>query len=301
MLESLGSPENTSVGPGWQKRLTYVTTTRLAPTGRGASVGTVISAERLLGVKICCPRCEVAAATIWRRFDYFGRELPLYFTKCRRCHRRRPIDADEAAFRLLEAGVIDPAKVLHEGIPAADLEQETRTRQDHSPTADDALSVAAAQQLVDNRQRACGRRHPLTLAARAQLADAVGRSGDAEEAAVIFERLLIDQVAAVGHQSPALLANRYRAAVWTAQAGHPSQGLTALRGLLADQERILGTDHANTLNTRVTIAQLIDAQGDRDEAIGMLRQVSRDQLRTLGSEHPASEATRRLLAQWEGR
>jgi hypothetical protein len=282
----VGSSDSASTRPGWQKRLTYVTTTARTTTGRFPTAGTVISAERLLRVEIGCPRCDAPAATLWRRFDYFGPELPLYFTKCRRCHRRRPIDAGEAAFRLLEAGVTDPSDVLHEGI--------------RSPKPA-AVPVTAAEELVANRQRAFGRGHPLTFAARAQLGESVGESGDAEGAAKVFDQLLVDQVATVGYRSPAVLANRYRAAVWTAYAGQPSQALTALRDLLADQEETLEPDHANTLITRATIAQLIDATGDRDEAIEMLRQVGKDQLRVLGSEHPATEATRQLLAEWQGR
>ena len=286
MLDLVESPESASIRPGWQKRLTYVTTPPRTTTGRFASVGTMISAERLLRVEIGCPRCDASAATLWRRFDYFGPELPLYFTKCRRCHRRRPIGADEAAFRLLEAGVIDPTEVLHAGI--------------HSPDPV-AAPVTAAEELVANRQRAFGKRHPLTFAARARLGEAVGESGDAEGAARIFDELLADQVAALGHQASAVLANRYRAAVWTAYAGQTSPALAALRSLLADQNETLGTDHANTLITRATVAQLMDEMGDRDAAIEMLTQVSRDQLRVLGSEHPATEATRHLLAEWEGR
>jgi Tetratricopeptide repeat len=302
MLEQMGSPESTPMKPAWQKRLTYVMTSRLVTntTGRGLTVGTIIPAERLLAVKVRCPRCDAPAATIWRRFDYFGRDLPLYFTKCRRCRRRRPINADEAAFRLLEAGVTDPMEVLHEGIPAT-AEEHLTADGEHRSRADDGLSVAEAEQLVANRQRAFGKKNRLTFAARAQLAEAVGESGDGEEAARLYEQLLVDQVSAVGHQSPAVLANRYRAAVWTAYAGRPTSALVALRDLLTDEEQILGPDHANTLIVRATIAQLMYETGDRDEAHQMLRHVSQDQVRVLGSEDPATEVTLKVLAEWERR
>ena len=298
----MGSPENASMKPRWQKRLTYVMTSRLVTTttGRGLSVGTIVPAERLLVVKVCCPRCDAPAATIWRRFDYFGRDLPLYFTKCRRCRRRRPINADEAAFRLLEAGVADPMEVLYEGLPAADEEHETDDGEHHSRYGND-ISVAEAEQLVANRQRAFGKKNRLTFAARAQLGESVGASGDAEEAARIYQQLVVDQLAAVGHQSPAVLSNRYRAAVWTAYAGRPSSALAALRDLLSDEEQIVGPDHANTLIIRASIAQLMDETGHHDEALEMLRQVSQDQVRVLGSEHPATEATLKTLAQWKQR
>ena len=301
-MRVVGSQESPSSRPEWNKRLTYVTATghTTSTTGRGTSVGTVITGERLLGVKVRCPRCDATAATIWRRFDYFGRDLPLYFTKCRRCHRRRPINADETAFQLLEAGVTDPMGVLHQGLPAAAEGQESDDGE-HQLHHGDELSVAEAEQLVANRQRAFGKKNRLTFAARAELGESVGKSGDAEEAARMYEQLLVDQLAAVGHQSPDLLAHRYRAAVWTGYAGQPSAALTALRGLLADEERVLGPEHANTLITRATIAQLMAQTGDRDEAREMLRQVAHDQVRILGSEHPATEATLKTLAEWEGR
>ncbi len=189
-------------------------------------------------------------------------------------------------------------EVLHEGLPAAVEDHET----DHGDHArhDDDLSVAEAEQLVANRQRAFGKKNRLTFAARAQLAESVGKSGNSEEAARIYEQLLVDQLAAVGHQSPALMSNCYRAAVWTAYAGRPSPALSALRDLLADEEQILGPDHANTLITRATIAQLMDETGDRDEALDLLRQVSQDQVRVLGSEHPATEATLKISPNGRG-
>lgn len=140
--------------------------------------------------------------------------------------------------------------VLHEGIPEAVEGQEAHDHGDHGPLEDDTVSLTAAEELVANRQRAYGKRHALTFAARAQLNEVVGKSGDAQEAARMFEQLLVDQLAAVGHQSPAVLANRYRAAVWTARAGHPSQAVSALRGLLAAQEGTLGAEYAGTLITR---------------------------------------------------
>lgn len=298
MLRCVGTPETVPAEFGWQKRLTYVTTTRQATTGSGGmSLGTIIPAQRLQGTKVRCPRCDTVAATVWRRFDYF--KLPLYFTKCRRCHRRRAIDADDAAFRLLEAGVIDPMAVLHQRTPAAAMGQDDPGAGESRAANGDSASVTAAAALVANRQRAYGRKHPLTFAARARLGEAVGKSGESSEAASMFEQLVADQVAAVGHQSPAVLANRYSGAVWTGYAGGISQALTALRELLVDQEKILGEDHVNSLITRTTIAQLLDQTGDREGAIEILRQAHQDQLRVLGSEHPATETTQRLLGEWD--
>ncbi len=74
MLESMGSPESTSMRPGWQKRLTYVMTGRqvTTTTGRGLSVGTIIPAERLragqgtLPPMRCSSRNDLAALRLFR-------------------------------------------------------------------------------------------------------------------------------------------------------------------------------------------------------------------------------------------
>ena len=87
----------------WTKRITWVTT----PPG-SVRVGTIIAGERL-GKRVGCPRCQATSgATIWRRFDYFGPEHPVHFTKCRRCHRRTAVDPLEVASLLLDAGVPNP-------------------------------------------------------------------------------------------------------------------------------------------------------------------------------------------------
>ena len=298
MLDLVGSPRGGSNRQGWRKRLTYVTTSGRNTTGTFVSLGTVIRAELLVGARVRCPRCDSPAATLWRRFDYFKGELPLYFTKCRRCLRRRSINADEAAFRLVEAGVADHMGLLHKGLPKSvdGTGTDDGERDDHDRSG---LSISDAKQLVENRQRAYGKKHELTFAARAQLAESFGNQGDPADAVRVYEQLVTDQRAAVGHQTPAVLANQFRTAVWTAHVGDPWKALTELGALLPDQERILGKDHVNTLITRTTIAQLTDQTGDREQAIAMLRELSRDQIRLLGSEHPVTEATRRLLADWD--
>lgn len=299
MLGTVGSSQDAFLYPEWKSRLTYVTATGRAVSARNGTVGAIISAQRLGGVTVACPRCEARAASVWRRFDYFDHKLPLYFTKCRRCHRRRPIPSYEVAFRLGEAGVSDPMSILREGLRTADPPIRTVGPFDQVPAQKTAISLREAEEVLDNRRRAFGRKHPLTFEARARLCEAVGELGDANEAARLYEDLLADQIAAADPRSPAVLANRYRAAVWTALGGDAPRALDSLRALLPAQAAALGDRHVNTLVTRAVIAQLMHETGDVDAAIHALRQVSNDELRTLGSEHPATEASRRLLAQWD--
>ena len=266
----------------WRKRLTWVTT----PPG-SVRIGTIIAAERLTR-RVGCPRCQhQSVATVWRRFDYFGHEHPVYFTKCRRCHRRSAVDQAEVALLLLDAGVANPLELV------PDVGQHI------GEESDDVPSVPSAEKLLLNYQRAFGEKNPLTFTARRILADAVGNTGDATEAVRMYQQLLLEQQSDLPPDHPAVLANRYRAAIWTAKDGHPSPAIVSLKNLLADQERVTSPDHPNTLAVRGSIAELLAVTGDRDEAVVMLRQVNADQLRVLGSEHPSTEATRRALADLE--
>lgn len=240
----VNAQDGTSVMAVWRKRLTWAT----APPG-SFRVGTIVAGEQLFGLKVGCPRCEApSVATIWRRFDYSGREYPAYFTKCRRCHRRTMIDPDDAAFLLLDAGVANPVELVRESSQS--------TSEENTPQEDnDILSVSEAEDLLHNRQRAYGEKHPLTFEARSQLAEAVGETGEPTEAVRIYQQLLLDQQTALRPDHPEVLANRYRAAVWTARDGHPSPALVSLNNLLVDQERAMGPDHHNTLAIRGTVAR----------------------------------------------
>jgi hypothetical protein len=272
---------------GWKKRLTWVTT---PPSS--VRIGTIIAGERL-ALRVGCPRCKhPSVATIWRRFDYFGREHPVYFTKCRRCRRRTAVDSVEVALLLLDAGVASPLELVPD---------TTHSMWGENPSTEDndIVSVPSAEKLLLNYQRAFGKKHLLTFMARSILADAVGGTGDASEAVRMYEQLLVDQQSELRADHPAVLANRYRAAMWAARDGHPSPALVALENLLVDQERASSPDHPNTLVIRASIAELLAVTGEREEAIAILRQVRADQLRVLGSEHPSTESTRKALAELE--
>jgi hypothetical protein len=271
----------------WKKRLTWVTT----PPG-SVRIGTIITGE-YLALKVGCPRCNApSAATIWRRFDYFGHDRPVHFTKCRRCHVRSTVSPDEVALLLLDAGVANPLEFVPD--VSQHMWSEDTNEDDHN-----ILSVPSAERLLLNYERAFGKKHLLTYTARSILADAVGNTGDTGESVRMYQHLLVDQQSELRPDHPAVLANRYRAAIWTARDGHPSPALIALKNLLVDQERASSPDHPNTLAIRASIAELLGATGDRDEALALLRQVRADQVRLLGSEHPSTEATRRALADME--
>lgn len=272
----------------WKKRLTWVTT----PPGSDR-IGTIITAERL-AVKVACPRCKrPSVATIWRRFDYFGPDHPVYFPKCRRCHHRSGIGPVEVALLLLDAGVPNPLELV------PDVRQHMWDAQT-SPGDDSIASVGSAERLLLNYERAFGDKSLLTFMARSILADAVGNSGDTTGAVRMYQALVRDEESEMPSDHAAVMADRYRLAIWTARDGHPSPALVALENLLTDQEHASSSDHPNTLAIRGSIAELRAVTGDREEAVATLRQVKADQLRVLGSEHPSTEATRSALAHLEG-
>ena len=135
-------------------------------------VGAVISAERLIGVQVGRPRCDLPAATLWRRFDFLGRERPpLLHRDAGRCHRRpmRSAAGEAALFRLSEApNDRFPRWRFSAGTAYRPPSQVRRTRGqvDRSPVElGDHVSVTETEQLVADRQRALGKKHAVTTLA----------------------------------------------------------------------------------------------------------------------------------------
>jgi hypothetical protein len=284
-----GETDSGSPVPRWQKRITYVT----KGTARQA-FGNLLIAERLVGVRVSCPRCHRdGQAAIWRRFDYYGPKVPLYFTKCSGCHHRTLVKKAEAAELLHRAGLAQTDGILTGG----DADQVGAVEETSTNEAPE-LSLEAAKQLVVNRQRALGAKHPNTLEARSDLAEATGRSGDEAGALQLFQKLLDDEQHELGPDHPVTLDTRYHVAAWTAKAGNPVEAIHLGGALLQDQERVLGPDHPYTLRTRASIATWNVAAGGITEAVGQLKESLPDQERVLGPDHPATISTREFLANW---
>jgi hypothetical protein len=172
-------------------------------------LGNLVIAERLVGVRVSCPRCHRdGLAVIWRRFDYFGPKVPLYFTKCAGCHHRTLVQRAEADGLLHRAGLD-----LTDGILTGDDADPVGAVDAAGENAPE-LSLEAAKQLVVNRQRAPGAKHPNTLEARTDLAEATGRRGDEAGALRLFQELLDDEQHALGPDHPATISTRQLLANW---------------------------------------------------------------------------------------
>jgi Tetratricopeptide repeat len=286
-----GQTDSSSTGARWQKRITYVT----KGTARQA-FGNLLIAERLAGVRVSCPRCHrEGQAAIWRRFDYYGPKVPLYFTKCAGCHHRTLVKRTEAA-ELLQGAGLDQTDGILTGGDADQVGALDATSANDAPE----LSLEAAKQLVVNRQRALGAKHLNTFEARSELAAATGKNGDEAGALQLFQDLLADEQHALGPEHPVTLDTRYHVAVWTAKTGSPIEAVHLGGSLLQDQQRVLGPDHPYTLRTRASIATWNQAAGGITEAVRQLKELLPDQERVLGPDHPDTISTRQLLANWGG-
>ena len=154
------------------------------------------------------------------------------------------------------------------------------------------------RQLREAAERYLGPDHLDTLAARNNVADMHGKSGDRAGAVAELELLLADRQRIQGPYHPDTLATRSMIATWREAIGDRERALADLELLLADQHRVLGPDHASTLTTRGRIASMRGESGDRARALAELELLLADRQRIQGSYHPDTLATRGLIATW---
>ena len=95
----------------------------------------------------------------------------------------------------------------------------------------------------DSADRQLGPGHPVTLTARAHLAEAYQAAARGKEALTAYQMLMTDSERLLGTRHPTTLGTRERLA-----AALASQRL--LQRTLADSERYLGPDHPMSKTTR---------------------------------------------------
>lgn len=155
------------------------------------------------------------------------------------------------------------------------------------------------QQLHDRAKGHLGSDHVATLATRAYLAHARGRSGNAAGAAAT-EELLEDLRRVVGPDHPNTLTTQAHLAQWRGEAGDAASAAAVLEQLVEDFRRVLGPDHPNTHGTRANLAYWQGEGGDPAGAAAALEQLLEDRLRVVGPDHPETLITRGNLASWRG-
>lgn len=144
-----------------------------------------------------------------------------------------------------------------------------------------------------------GADHPLTLAARADIAFQTAMSGDPADALELYQRLMSDRLRVFGPETrsdPDTLEVRNQIAHLTAVTGNPALALGLYRELLSDLADIRAPDHPTSLLVRYEIANYSAETGSTVEAISLYRELVDDAERVWGRDHPMCLSIRSALA-----
>lgn len=152
----------------------------------------------------------------------------------------------------------------------------------------------------ERARRELGSTDPITLRARAGVAEWTGRAGDAQRAVRSYQQLLNDINKIFGHRSPEALRVCNSIAYWTGQSGNIVEAMRLARKLLPAMDQVLGSFHPETLGTRSNLAHWTGVTGDSNGALRLLRALLPDRQYVLGPNHVDTLATRGSIASWMG-
>jgi tetratricopeptide (TPR) repeat protein len=140
--------------------------------------------------------------------------------------------------------------------------------------------------------------HPKALAARKEIAEVQGISGDAAGAAAALGQLLVDVARVLGPDHPDTLTIRRELAGWRRWTGDKAGVAAALEELMVDVVRVLGPDHPDTLTTQEELARARGKAGDPAGAVAAYEELLAAQVRVLGPYAPDTLDTHESLAFW---
>ncbi|MEU2025072.1 serine/threonine-protein kinase [Streptomyces sp. NPDC016469] len=162
------------------------------------------------------------------------------------------------------------------------------------PTRKDRAENALREfgRIAEDRARALGAEHGETLAARQQMAYALGRLGRHTEAHELHAAVLASRERAMGPDHPDTLRCRHNLAFSLSRLGHLEEAHRTARDVAAARARVLGADHPDTLVTLYEVGYTLGRLGRWTEALHTYRQVAEARTRLLGAEHPDTLATR---------
>ncbi|MFD5787605.1 tetratricopeptide repeat protein [Streptomyces sp. NPDC087866] len=146
--------------------------------------------------------------------------------------------------------------------------------------------------LADDRARVLGPDHAETLAARQQMAYALGRLGRHAEAHELHAAVLVSWERAAGPDHPETLRCRHNLAFSLSRLGHLEDSYRMARDVASARARVLGADHPDTLVTLYEVGYALGRLGRWTEALHTYRQVAEARTRLLGADHPDTLATR---------
>ncbi|WP_019929090.1 tetratricopeptide repeat protein [Nocardia sp. BMG111209] len=127
---------------------------------------------------------------------------------------------------------------------------------------DYATALILLKEVAAARRTALGPDHPGTLQALDDLAFAIGRSGDPEEARRRMEAVLAERIRVQGRDHPDTLVTWDRLVFWTGKAGAAAAACELSAQLVAIREQISGPEHPDTLWARSNLAFQIGDAGD---------------------------------------
>ncbi|MGZ2357041.1 serine/threonine-protein kinase [Streptomyces sp. 372A] len=146
--------------------------------------------------------------------------------------------------------------------------------------------------IAEDRARALGAEHGETLAARQQMAYALGRLGRHTEAHELHAAVLASRERALGPDHPDTLRCRHNLAFSLSRLGRLEDAYRTARDVAAARARVLGAAHRDTLVTLYEVGYTLGRLGRWTEALHTYRQVAEARTQLLGAEHPDTLATR---------
>jgi tetratricopeptide (TPR) repeat protein len=134
------------------------------------------------------------------------------------------------------------------------------------------------------------------LADRNARAAALFTSGNAKEAADLFEDTLRGCRALLGRDHYATLTVAGNLGVARVAAGRRREGIQLIAENVADRSRVLGEEDPRTLTALDALAVAYRLQGDVDDAVQLSGEVTAQRMRELGPAHPDTLTSRMGLA-----
>ncbi|TDB96039.1 tetratricopeptide repeat protein [Micromonospora fluostatini] len=159
-----------------------------------------------------------------------------------------------------------------------------------------ATAAAYWRTTADTAIRILGHRHPHTLTARANLANAYRQAGRIHEAVDLLDQVLADRVDILGERHPDTLMVRVNLAGAYREAGRTRDAIDLFERVRTDSGHVLGDRHPDTLMARANLANAYREAGRTYEAIRLYERVLTDSSHILGDRHPNTLTARANLA-----
>jgi tetratricopeptide (TPR) repeat protein len=203
----------------------------------------------------------------------------------------------QAGRSLDSAGLTGPAVVHWRSLASASERVLGPSHQDTLLAAGmGAEAVALRQRTVEAQSGAQGPDHPGTIAARADLGQALLAAGRPADAIIVLEAALAASTRGPLPDGIDPLALQDTLSAAYAGDGRHQDAIRLARRTLADRERRQGSGHPDTMAARAHLAGVCLAGGRPKDAIAHGKRTLEDRERVLGPDHPDTIASLSALA-----